>query len=490
MADTAELLKRSHAGDKEARDRLVMENAGLVWSIVRRFIGRGPEPDDLFQIGNIGLIKAIDHFDTELGVRFSTYAVPMITGEIRRFLRDDGMIKVSRPLKELAGKVGAAREKLEADLGREPTVEELARSVGASREEVAASMEAGARVGSIYEPFDAGDESGGCLADKIAEKTSENDRVLDRIVLAELLSGLGEKEQQIIKMRYFENMTQQAIADRLSISRMRVIKLLDAARQSGVIQFRLRSDSVGMMQQSRELMQKYHLNDVFIIPEAEQEGQLNESIARAGAMYVADRLSESACINVGYGDTLSRTLNHLATMVQNPVTCISLTGGVSYYLPNGRSNIFNARLYLMPAPLLASSHEMAAAMRAEASVSEIIRMAALSSFTLVGIGAMHETATIVRSGIITQNELFRLKMSGAVGDVLCHFVDENGELIPSDIEDRLISTPLEKLRAMDNVVGLAAGAQKVEAIRAVLRGGYLDVLITDEPTAALLLKGE
>ena len=213
MADTAELLKRSHAGDKEARDRLVMENAGLVWSIVRRFIGRGPEPDDLFQIGNIGLIKAIDHFDTELGVRFSTYAVPMITGEIRRFLRDDGMIKVSRPLKELAG------------LGREPTVEELARSVGASREEVAASMEAGARVGSIYEPFDAGDESGGCLADKIAEKTSENDRVLDRIVLAELLSGLGEKEQQIIKMRYFENMTQTVIAGRLGISQVQVSRL-------------------------------------------------------------------------------------------------------------------------------------------------------------------------------------------------------------------------------------------------------------------------
>ena len=134
MADTAELLKCSHAGDKEARDRLVMENAGLVWSIVKRFAGRGTEVEDLFQIGNIGLMKAIDRFDTELGVRFSTYAVPMILGEIRRFLRDDGMIKVSRPLKELAGKVGAAREKLEADLGREPTVEELAKSVGASRE--------------------------------------------------------------------------------------------------------------------------------------------------------------------------------------------------------------------------------------------------------------------------------------------------------------------------------------------------------------------
>ena len=202
MADTAELLKCSHAGDKEARDRLVMENAGLVWSIVKRFAGRGTEVEDLFQIGNIGLMKAIDRFDTELGVRFSTYAVPMILGEIRRFLRDDGMIKVSRPLKE-----------------------ELAKSVGASREEVAASMEAGARVGSIYEPFDPGDGTGGCLADKIAEKTSENDRVLDRIVLSELLSDLGEREQQLIKLRYFENQTQTAIASRLGISQVQVSRL-------------------------------------------------------------------------------------------------------------------------------------------------------------------------------------------------------------------------------------------------------------------------
>ena len=195
LDDVMAKIQKAHQGDKAARDQLVMDNMGLVWSIVRRFQNRGVEPEDLFQIGVIGLMKAIDKFDLKLEVRFSTYAVPMITGEIRRFLRDDGMIKVSRPLKELAGKVGAAREKLEADLGREPTVEELARSVGASREEVAASMEAGARVGSIYEPFDAGDEAGGCLADKIAEKTSENDRVLDRIVLAELLSGLGEKEK-------------------------------------------------------------------------------------------------------------------------------------------------------------------------------------------------------------------------------------------------------------------------------------------------------
>lgn len=287
---------------------------------------------------------------------------------------------------------------------------------------------------------------------------------------------------------YFENMTQQAIADRLAISRMRVIKLLDAARQNGVVQFRLRSDSIGMMERSRELMERYHLKDVFIIPEAEQEGQTNESIARAGAMYISDRLGENACINVGYGDTLSRTLNHLATMVQTPVTCVSLTGGVSCYLPNGHSNVFNARLCLIPAPLLASSHDMAAAMRAEASVCEVIRTAELSSFTLVGIGSMHDTATILRSGLISQNEMFRLRMAGSVGDVLCHFLDKNGRLVSSDIEDRLISTPLNQLLAMDNVVGLAAGRHKAESIRSVLRGGYLDILITDEPTAVLLMK--
>ena len=289
---------------------------------------------------------------------------------------------------------------------------------------------------------------------------------------------------------YFENMTQQAIADRLSISRMRVIKLLEAARQNGIIQFRLRSDGVGMAEQSRALMEKYHLKDVFLIPSAEEESTVNESIARAGAMYIADRLGDNACINVGYGDTLSRTLNHLATMVETPVTCISLTGGVSPYLPNTRSNVFNARLYLMPAPLLASSPEMASAMRGESSVSEIFDMAELSSFTLVGIGSIHDSATVVKSGVLSRNDLFYLRMHNAVGDILCHFFDREGRLLQTPIEDRLISTPLSRLKTLRNVVGLAAGAQKADAIRAALLGGYLDVLVTDEATASLLLKDE
>ena len=290
---------------------------------------------------------------------------------------------------------------------------------------------------------------------------------------------------------YFENMTQQAIADRLSISRMRVIKLLENARQTGVIQFRLRSDGVGVMEQSQQLMDQYHLKDVFLIPETSPgETHPNESIARAGAMYIADRLGDDACISVGYGDTLSRTINHLATMVQSPVTCISLTGGVSNYLPNTRSNVFNAKLYLMPAPLLASSAEMASAMREEKSVSEIIRMSDLSSFTLVGIGALGENATIFHSGLLGPTDMFYLKMNHAVGDVLGHFIDQDGNLIHTPIEDRLISTPLDKLKKTSNVIGLAAGQEKIEAIRAVLRGGYLDILITDEATANLLLKDE
>ena len=290
---------------------------------------------------------------------------------------------------------------------------------------------------------------------------------------------------------YFENMTQQAIADRLSISRMRVIKLLDAARQTGVIQFRLRSDGVGVMKQSQQLMDKYGLKDVFLIPEvAADETHPNESIARAGAMYIADRLGDDACVSVGYGDTLSRTINHLATMVQNPVTCISLTGGVSNYLPNTRSNVFNAKLYLMPAPLLASSPEMASAMREESSVSEVIRMTDLSSFTLVGIGALGENATIFHSGLLGPTDMFYLKMQHAVGDILGHFLDQDGNLIDTPIEQRLISTPLDKLKQMHNVIGLASGAEKIEAIRAVLRGGYLDILITDEATATMLLKDD
>ncbi len=285
---------------------------------------------------------------------------------------------------------------------------------------------------------------------------------------------------------YFENTTQQRIAELLGISRARVIKLLERARASGIVQFKLRQEGLERMQTEKTLMQAYGLKDIFVVPVADGEIGSNENVAVAAAMYISDRLGENSFINVGYGDTQSRILNNLATMVEQPVSCVSLTGGVHHYLPDTRSSVFNAKLYLMPAPLLASSAEMAEAMREEASLLEVSRMVKHSSMTVVGIGAMHESATIVKSGILSKNDFLYLKMQGAVGDILSHFIDRDGVLVPNQIDSRLISTSLDTLRELENVIGVAAGEIKVDAIQAALRGGYLDVLITDEATATLL----
>ena len=225
MDETMRLIQMAHDGDKAARDRLVTENFGLIWSIVRRFTGRGYEPEDLFQIGSIGLMKAIDKFDLSYEVRFSTYAVPMITGEIKRFLRDDGIIKVSRSIKEMGMKVKNVREELVYRFGREPTVEEIAREIGASKEEVAASIEAGAEVESLYRSVNKNDENSLLLIDKIEEESSAQEELLNRMVLRELLTDLSDKDREIIIRRYYYNETQSQIADKLGISQVQVSRL-------------------------------------------------------------------------------------------------------------------------------------------------------------------------------------------------------------------------------------------------------------------------
>ncbi len=225
MDETMKLINMAHEGDKAARDQLVMDNVGLIWSIVRRFSGRGYEMEDLFQIGSIGLIKAIDKFDTVFEVKFSTYAVPMITGEIKRFLRDDGMIKVSRSIKELGFKVRAAREEMTYSLGREPTIEEIAARLDTSREEVAASMEAGAEVESLYRPTGNGDDNTMFLMDRLEEENNDHEELLNRMVLKELMEDLGEEQREIIVRRYFYNQTQTQIAKELGISQVQVSRL-------------------------------------------------------------------------------------------------------------------------------------------------------------------------------------------------------------------------------------------------------------------------
>ena len=286
---------------------------------------------------------------------------------------------------------------------------------------------------------------------------------------------------------YMENMTQQSIGEHLGISRMRVIKLLEKARQNGIVQFQIRSDSSKRIDLEKALIQKYNLKDTYVVPTNPNSDETNETIAKAAAMYIGNRISDNCFINVGYGDTPSRTLNHLATNIDYTVSYVSLTGGVRYYLPNTQSNVFNAKLYLMPAPLIASSQEMANAMKNEASVQEIASMTKLASMTIVGIGSMSDNATIIKSSILTQNDFLLLRMQGAVGDLLSHFIDKNGEIINTEIDSRLISTPLSLLKDLDNVIGVAAGDSKIAAIKAALTGSYLDILITDENTAQKLI---
>ncbi len=239
MEEASVLIARSQSGDKGAREVLVEKNLGLVHSIVRRFLGRGVDAEDLFQIGVIGLMKSIDKFDLSLGVKFSTYAVPMITGEIKRFLRDDGLVKVSRTLKENNQRVRLARQKLQSVLKREPRLGEIAAETGLSVEDVVCAMEAGIEVESIYASVFQEDGSEVYLVDKVVQDRlgavgrsfdggsadPEKEKLLDHMLLKELLSSLKTEERKLIDMRYFQNMTQMQIADIMGISQVQVSRL-------------------------------------------------------------------------------------------------------------------------------------------------------------------------------------------------------------------------------------------------------------------------
>ncbi len=225
MDETVKLIQLAHDGDKAARDRLVSENMGLVWSIVRRFSKRGYDMEDLFQIGSIGLLKAIDKFDLSFDVKFSTYAVPMISGEIKRFLRDDGMIKVSRVLKETAARAKGTREVLNIRLGREPTMAEIAQEMGICVEELAAAIEAGSEIESLQKTIYHGDGSSIHLIDKLEEKSNPAEEVLNKILLGKLLKELTPQERKIIVLRYYKDLTQTQIARELGISQVQVSRL-------------------------------------------------------------------------------------------------------------------------------------------------------------------------------------------------------------------------------------------------------------------------
>jgi len=225
MTSTLELIARAQSGDNNAAEQLIKENSGLIWSVVKKFAKRGYEPDDLYQIGAIGLLKCIRKFDSSFDVKFSTYAIPMIIGEIKRFLRDDGMIKVSRPMKEMATKARYTTEMLTAKLGRQPTINELASEISVSTEELIVAMEAGHDVESLHATIYQGDGSPIFLIDKVAQNTDDSEQAVNILALKQLIERLKPKERQVIILRYFQDKTQMEVSKLIGVSQVQVSRI-------------------------------------------------------------------------------------------------------------------------------------------------------------------------------------------------------------------------------------------------------------------------
>lgn len=221
MTRTEELIAKSQSGDREAAELLVVENAGLIWSVARRFLGRGAEADDLYQLGCLGFLKAVEGFDLAFGTQFSTYAVPKISGEIRRFLRDDGSVKVSRTIKEQAFTIRTARNQLTASLGREPLISELSEYTGFSPEEIAIAETATAATESIHK------ESGedGFRLENILTDTESEEAMVEKISLRQAIEHLPEKESMVIRLRYYHGLTQERVSKVLSVSQVQVSRI-------------------------------------------------------------------------------------------------------------------------------------------------------------------------------------------------------------------------------------------------------------------------
>ena len=223
--EMVELLRRSQAGDQAARERLIEGNLRLVLSVIQRFLGRGENPDDLFQVGCVGLLKAIANFDVNLNVRFSTYGVPMIAGEIRRYLRDNSAIRVSRSMRDTAYRVLQAREKLQCENQREPTVEQIAKELDIPREEVVFAMDAVVDPVSLFDPVysDGGDTV--CVMDQVRDTRNTDESWLDRIALREAVDKLSPREQRILAMRFYDGKTQMEVSGEIGISQAQVSRL-------------------------------------------------------------------------------------------------------------------------------------------------------------------------------------------------------------------------------------------------------------------------
>lgn len=288
---------------------------------------------------------------------------------------------------------------------------------------------------------------------------------------------------------YMENMTQEQIAKEFGITRFKVIKMLEQARQEKIVQFHINGAGVNCMQIEKKLVKAYNLSDAFVVPGS---NDTINSLAIAASFYLENKITDDDVIGFGWGQTISKTISKIKLDYNIKASFISLTGGVKYYIPyldneDCSPDSLKAKLYVIPSPFFLSSEEMAVRMRNEPSVKVIFDLAKTANYLLVGIGPATDDATVLKESIITHDQMGILRRKGAVGDILGQFYNSNGEKINTEIHKRIMSLDINSLKEKKNVIGVAGGDEKVEPIKGALKGGYLNVLITDEPTAEKLL---
>ncbi|WP_028392000.1 sugar-binding transcriptional regulator [Bacillus cihuensis] len=290
---------------------------------------------------------------------------------------------------------------------------------------------------------------------------------------------------------YIEGLTQNEISKSLNLSRMKVIKYLEKAKTNNVIQFKINLKELDHLTIQNKIKEKYNLKDIFIVPTSNDNTV--DSLTIAAAQYIEDRITSDTMISIGYGEAVSKTLGHLQISTKYKITFVSLSGGVKFYMPTAidtRSDYYtnqNYNHYIVPTPLLVSSKDIADSLLEEKTVKKILEMIPYSNITVIGIGALNDRATLVKEGYLNTNDFEILKIKGAVGDLLSQFYDINGHVLDLDFHKKLISTEIDVLKSLNHVVAVAGGLGKKDAIIGALKGGYIDVLITDELVAQSLV---
>lgn len=304
-------------------------------------------------------------------------------------------------------------------------------------------------------------------------------------------------ENLLVKVAWYyykDNLTQTEISDMLNLSRNKVVRLLDRARAENIVQFHIKGHGVNCLEVEKDLIHTFNVPHAFVIPTPKEN--LSQSLSKAAAQYIENNVSNNELIGFGWGEAVSRTIESLSIDPSIEISMVTLTGGVNYYFQKrdysqeGGLDKFRGGIHVIPAPFLASTEEMARNMLTEPSVRNILDLASLSNHVVVGIGGLSTASTIIKEEKMTLNELIYIKNQNAVGDILGQFFDAEGHILELPHHNRLIGTHLNTLKKLNNVIGVAGGAQKVDAIFGALKGGYIDTLITDEETANGLLKKE